>query len=64
MSCHFTEYVRAAFDEDRRILQAVHKGMANQRTTNIDLRVDAGPLRFHRQLVKRIALETEGSRPR
>jgi len=57
VSRQFTESVRAAVGEDRTILEAVHKGLANKRTPNIDLRVDAGPLRFRRMLARCIALE-------
>lgn len=57
VSRQFTESVRFAFSEDRAILQAVHKGLANKRSPNIDLRVDAGPLRFRRMLKQRIAAE-------
>lgn len=59
VSRQFTESVRFAFNEDRAILQAVHKGLANKRTPNIDLRVDAGPLRFRRMLAQRIAAERQ-----
>ena len=49
--------MRAAFAEDRAILAAVHKGMADKRTPNIDLRIDAGPLRFRRRLAQLIEAE-------
>jgi len=57
VSRQFAESVRAAFAEDRAILAAVHKGMAEKRTPNIDLRIDAGPLRFRRRLAQLIEAE-------
>jgi vanillate O-demethylase monooxygenase subunit len=41
---------RAAFEEDRRVLEAVHRGMADKSTPNINLALDAGALRFRREL--------------
>nr|WP_323369755.1 hypothetical protein [Pseudomonas helleri] len=61
MSRQFDEDVRHAFAEDRVVLSAVHKGMANKRTPNIDLASDSGPLRFRRNLDKLIAQEQPGS---
>lgn len=54
----FTNSVRAAFEEDRIVLNAVQKGMANKRTPNLDLRIDVGPLRFRRNLDKLIEAES------
>lgn len=61
VSRQFDEDVRHAFAEDRLVLSAVHKGMANKRTPNIDLASDSGPLRFRRNLDKLIAQEQPGS---
>ncbi len=58
VSRRFSESVRAAFSEDRVILQAVHRGMAKSKS-NIDLRVDAGPLRFRRRLAQLIQAERQ-----
>jgi phenylpropionate dioxygenase-like ring-hydroxylating dioxygenase large terminal subunit len=41
---------RAAFEEDRVVLEAVHRGMASKTKPNINLALDAGPLRFRREL--------------
>lgn len=41
---------RRAFEEDRVILEAVHKGMATPATPSLDLALDAGALRFRRAL--------------
>ncbi len=41
---------RRAFEEDRVILEAVHKGMVHKITPNLDLALDAGALRFRRGL--------------
>lgn len=57
VSQRFADSVRAAFEEDRVILGAVHKGMANTRPPNIDLRTDNGPLRFRRRMAQLIAAE-------
>jgi vanillate O-demethylase monooxygenase subunit len=50
---------RRAFEEDRVILEAVHKGMATKSTPNLDLALDAGALRFRRALSRMI--EAEGT---
>ncbi len=41
---------RRAFEEDRTVLEAVHAGMANKTTPNLDLALDAGALRFRKGL--------------
>ena len=57
ISAQFAASVRGAFDEDRAVLTAVHKGMADKRTPNLDLKIDVGPMRFRRNLAKRIEAE-------
>ena len=57
VSRRFAASVRGAFEEDRVILQAVQRGMANKTTPNIDLRIDAGPLRFRRRIAQLIDAE-------
>jgi phenylpropionate dioxygenase-like ring-hydroxylating dioxygenase large terminal subunit len=57
VSQQFNEDVRHAFDEDRVILEAVHEGMSNRRTPNLDLGIDAGPLRFRRGVQRLIDAE-------
>ncbi len=57
ISAEFAASVRGAFSEDRVVLEAVHKGMANKRTPNLDLKIDTGPLRFRRNLAKLIEAE-------
>lgn len=57
VSAQFAASVRGAFDEDRAVLTAVHKGMANKRTPNLDLKIDVGPLRFRRNLARMIEAE-------
>jgi phenylpropionate dioxygenase-like ring-hydroxylating dioxygenase large terminal subunit len=49
--------MRAAFEEDRLILVAVHQGFANKATPNIDLAIDRAPLHFRRRLGQLIAAE-------
>jgi vanillate O-demethylase monooxygenase subunit len=50
---------KAAFEEDRQILEAVHQGMKHKRTPNIGLLLDAGASRLRRALAERIAAEQE-----
>ena len=57
MTAEIATSVSGAFDEDRAVLTAVHKGMANKQTPNLDLKIDVGPMRFRRQLAKLIAAE-------
>jgi vanillate O-demethylase monooxygenase subunit len=61
VSEQFASAVRRAFLEDKVILEAVHIGMANSKTPNIDLVIDKGPTRFRRQLAQRIAAEVPQS---
>ncbi len=49
--------VRAAFEEDRAILNEVQKGLDSKTSPHIDLSIDAGQLRFRRQLEAMIAEE-------
>ncbi|MEJ0085666.1 MAG: aromatic ring-hydroxylating dioxygenase subunit alpha [Pseudomonadota bacterium] len=57
VSASFATSVRAAFEEDKRILEVVDKGMQSPRTPNIDLPSDAGPTRFRRRLAVLIRAE-------
>lgn len=52
-----SEDVRHAFEEDRAVLAEVQKGLDRATTPHIDLSIDAGPLRFRRQLEAMIAEE-------
>lgn len=61
VSREFDADVRHAFSEDRVILEAVHSGLANKQTPNIDLASDSGPLRFRRNLNKLIEQEQASS---
>lgn len=54
------EEVRAAFAEDRAVLQAVHEGFRNQMSRNIDLAIDRPQLAFRRKVAERIAAENPG----
>ena len=49
--------VRKDFEEDRAVLHEVQKGMTHKTSPHIDLSIDAGPLRFRRQLEAMIAQE-------
>jgi phenylpropionate dioxygenase-like ring-hydroxylating dioxygenase large terminal subunit len=57
----FATSVRGAFDEDRAVLNAVHRGMANKQTPNLDLKIDVGPLRFRRGLANLVAAESKSA---
>jgi len=57
VSAQFAKSVRGAFDEDRAVLTAVHQGLTNKRTPNLDLKIDVGPMRFRRNLAKLIEAE-------
>ena len=48
---------KAAFEEDRLVLEAVHQGMKHQRTPHIGLLLDAGAARFRKALAERIRAE-------
>ena len=48
---------KAAFEEDRVVLEAVHQGMKSPRTPNIGLLLDTGASRFRKALAERIAAE-------
>jgi vanillate O-demethylase monooxygenase subunit len=52
VSALMAQGVRAAFLEDKLVLEACQRGLANPRTRPIDLAIDAGPLRFRRMLDK------------
>ena len=51
-----------AFNEDRDILEAVHSGMKNKTTPNLDLGLDAGSLHYRRLLDKAISAEQAAQR--
>ena len=57
-----TEDVQKAFEEDRAVLAEVQTGMANKTSPHIDLPIDAGPLRFRRQLQAMINEEAQVDR--
>jgi len=56
VSAAFATSVRSAFEEDRAIMQAVHRGMS-KKTGHIDLKIDKGSLHFRRRLAQMIAEE-------
>lgn len=56
VSEQFSQDVRAAFAEDRAVLNAVHAGM-KKRPSRLDLPLDSGPLRFRRRMQQMIAAE-------
>jgi vanillate O-demethylase monooxygenase subunit len=58
VSAIFEQSVRAAFLEDKVILEAVHRGMRDARRPHIDLVIDSGPTRFRRRLKQLIGAES------
>ena len=54
------EGAKTAFNEDREVLEAVHYGMKNKTTPNLNLGLDAGSLHFRRMLDKVIWAEQAG----
>lgn len=63
VSRKMNEGALTAFLEDRDILSEVHKGMANKKTPNLNLGLDAGALRFRRLIEKLIAAEQTTESP-
>ncbi|MFM9941197.1 MAG: Rieske 2Fe-2S domain-containing protein [Hyphomicrobiaceae bacterium] len=57
LSAQMNAGIRAVFEEDRLVLNAVQKGMDNKLTPNLDLKIDTAPLRFRRRLAQMIAAE-------
>lgn len=55
--------IRDAFLEDKIVLEACHAGIRKAAVAPINLPIDAGPLKFRRQLDKLIAAEVVTSRP-
>lgn len=55
--------VRAAFEEDRVILEAVHRGMGDAPYPGVAMMIDRGPMQFRRRLGRLIAMETEQQYP-
>ena len=49
-----------AFEEDREVLEAVHEGIANERTRHINLVLDAAATRFRTTLGRKIVSELQG----
>ncbi|RMF35101.1 MAG: aromatic ring-hydroxylating dioxygenase subunit alpha [Alphaproteobacteria bacterium] len=54
------EGAKMAFEEDRLVLEAVHRGMKNPRTPPVNLGLDAGAMRFRRLVERRVAAERGG----
>lgn len=61
VSRQFAASVRSAFEEDRVVLQAVHRGLSEKTSPNLNLKIDAGPLHFRRNLADLIAAERSSS---
>jgi hypothetical protein len=49
--------VRAAFEEDKAIVETVQRGLAAGGPATIDLKIDKGPALFRRRLARLIAAE-------
>ena len=52
--------VRSAFEEDRAILNAVQQNFTETRTPNIDIAIDAAPLRYRRRIAQLIDDQASG----
>ncbi|MCC5989805.1 MAG: aromatic ring-hydroxylating dioxygenase subunit alpha [Pararhodobacter sp.] len=63
VSARFAASVRAAFDEDRQVLEAVQRGMDAMQNPNLDLAIDLGPLRFRTRLARMIEAEEAAAAP-
>ena len=61
VSRRFAESVRGAFEEDRAILQASQRGIAESTTACINLRTDSGGIRFRHRLAQMIEAEAARS---
>lgn len=57
MSARMFAGATMAFNEDKAVLEAVHKGMKAPKTPSLNLGLDAGALRFRRMVERRIAAE-------
>ena len=57
VSRRFAASVRGAFEEDRTILQASQRGMAESTSSNVNLRTDSGGIRFRHRLAQMIEAE-------
>ncbi|ODN72396.1 aromatic ring-hydroxylating dioxygenase subunit alpha [Methylobrevis pamukkalensis] len=53
----FSKSVRFAFEEDRVVLNAVQIGMDTKTSPNLDLKIDAGPLRFRKHIRELVEAE-------
>ena len=62
VSRQFGAAVRAAFEEDKVVLEAVQRGIENTRTPTQPLYIDAGPARFRREMQRRIDAESNADR--
>jgi vanillate O-demethylase monooxygenase subunit len=58
VSRQFGASVRAAFEEDKAVLEAVQLGIENAQSPLQPLHIDAGPARFRRELQRRIDAES------
>lgn len=64
LSRKMDEGLRAAFAEDRAILEAVHKGFESQVTRNVDLATDRAPQTFRKRLSELIGEESASATAR
>lgn len=52
---------KSAFEEDRQILEAVHRGIAGESGRHLNLALDAGAMRFRKVLEKKIDAESQAN---
>ncbi len=63
LSALMGEGVKGAFEEDRAILNAIQKSFAETSTPNIDIAIDAAPLRFRRRIAQLIQQQAPPGTP-
>jgi vanillate O-demethylase monooxygenase subunit len=63
VSVRLTEDFIVAFNEDVRVLEAVHSGIKNSRAELINLQIDAGSARLRRRLDEMIRQEQADRKP-
>jgi vanillate O-demethylase monooxygenase subunit len=60
LSKYMFEGATMAFNEDKEVLERVHIGMKERKTTYLNLGLDAGAMRFRRKVESRIEAEKVG----
>ncbi|MEI7445044.1 MAG: aromatic ring-hydroxylating dioxygenase subunit alpha [Burkholderiales bacterium] len=61
LSAQLAASVRAAFEEDRVVLEAVHRGLRADPSPTVPLAIDAAPVRYRRLVARRVEAEAGAS---